>query len=188
METYATVRFILYVHSFLRCALQEDGLSVIFCPGLLYPPYLLAQQNVWANKRHIQQHNVFGLQNNLWQGCLAAQGIVPTSLWPTKTHPQRAVALGWQTLRFPDLFQAFFVDTPLIEILLATNCRCRWLLLHLITHNETYTDIPLDEWLALRRGHCLHNTNTRNKHPCPQQPSGCRPDMATAIGFIDISG
>jgi hypothetical protein len=64
----------------------------------------------------------------------------------------------------------------LVWHLLPTHCRCRELLFHLFTHNDTYRHgrTPLDEGSARRRGLYLYNTQlfTRNTS---MPPTGFEP-------------
>ena len=72
-------------------------------------------------------------------------------------------------------FLSFFLSL-LLWPLLPTHCRCRGLLLHLITLNDTYTvgRTPLDEGSARRRDLYLATHNTHSRQTCTL-PAGFEP-------------
>ena len=86
---------------------------------------------------------------------------------------------------FPTKYNSFFLSFFL-------SCRCRGLLLHLITFKDSRTHslgrTLLEERSARRRDLYLTTRNTHKRHPCPrcdsnphsQQASGRRPTPQTA--------
>jgi hypothetical protein len=87
--------------------------------------------------------NVFTLSELLYSAQIRTFAV-PSLLRANRTPK---IKQGWQT--HPLLILYMF----LVSHLLPNHCRCRGLLLHLITLNDTYTlgRIPLDERLARRR-------------------------------------
>jgi len=76
---------------------------------------------------------------------------------------------------FLSLFLSFFISS-LVSPLLPTHCRWRWVLLYLITLNDTHTHThgrtPPEEVLARRRDlyQTTHNTHKKT-HSCRRQDS-----------------
>ena len=71
-----------------------------------------------------------------------------------------------------------YVLSFLVWPLLPTHCRCRGLLLHLITLNDTLDSTSVDEWSASRRNFYLSTYNT-HKRQAPIAPVGFRPVIRT---------
>jgi len=75
--------------------------------------------------------------------------------------------------------QSFFLG---LELFLPTHCRCRWLLLRLITLNDTHThsvgilwtrDLPVAETSTWQ-----HTTLKRDRHSCPRRDSNAQSQQA----------
>jgi hypothetical protein len=81
---------------------------------------------------------------------------------------------------------------PHFQPFLPTQCRCKGLLFHLITPNDTYTHtfgtIPLDEGSAHRRDLYLktHTTLTRDRHPCPRRDSNPQSQQASGQPLLTL--
>jgi hypothetical protein len=143
-------------------------------------------RRLWPNSMSLR-HFLNGLRNTTQ---ILSEELVYGSRWKRKSPKYNGGVIHSSTTQYcwlqysliHSLALSFLVWPPV-----PTHCRCRGLLLHLITVIDTHTlgRTTLDEGSARRRGLCLHNTQhsqERNIHA----PSGIRTRNSSKRAAADL--